>query len=72
VVSGEVPVPTAVEEMLRHDGALQLFERTATEPLQLADVSVPAGAGVAVLLGAANRDPDAFSAPDRLDVGRDP
>jgi cytochrome P450 len=72
VASGKVPVATAVEEMLRHDAALQLFERTATADLRLADVAVPAGSTVAVLLGAANRDPAAFPAPDRFDVGRDP
>jgi cytochrome P450 len=35
-------------------------------------VPVPAGAEVAVLLGAANRDPLVFAAPDVFDIGRDP
>ena len=64
--------PTAVEEMLRWDAPLQLFERTARADTRLGPVTVPAGRKVAALLGAANRDPDAFPDPDRFDVGRDP
>lgn len=63
---------TAVEEMLRYDAPLQLFERTARADTPLGDVLVPAGRKVAALLGAANRDPAAFADPDRFDVGRDP
>jgi len=72
VVSGAVAVPGAVEEMLRHDAPLQLFERTATADVELAGVPVPAGARMAALLGGANRDPAVFDDPDRFDVGRDP
>jgi cytochrome P450 len=69
----EVPTgAAAVEELLRHDSALQLFERTAREPVALGGVSVEAGERVAVLIGAANRDPTVFAGPDRLDVRRDP
>ena len=72
VVSGAVPVPAAVEEMLRHDAPLQLFERTSCADVEVAGVPVPVGAKVAALLGAANRDPAVFADPDRFDVGRDP
>ncbi len=65
-------VPAAVEEMLRFDSALQLFERTATEPVDLDGVTVEAGQKVAVLLGSANRDPDVFAAPDEMRLDRDP
>jgi cytochrome P450 len=61
-----------VEEMLRFDSALQLFERTATEDLEVAGQVVEAGQKVAVLLGAANRDPAVFERPDELDVSRTP
>lgn len=64
-------VPLAVEEMLRYDAPLQLFERTSTAPVRLGDVVVAAGEKVAALLGAANRDPAAFPDPDRFDVTRD-
>ena len=65
-------VEPAVEEMIRFDAPLQLFERTAKEPVRIGDVTIPAGRKVAALLGAANRDPAAFPDPDRLDVGRRP
>ena len=64
--------PTCVEEMLRFDSALQLFERTATEPVELGDVTVEPGQRIAALLGAANRDPAVFADPDIFDAGRDP
>lgn len=63
-------VPVAVEEMLRFDAPLQLFERTATADVPVGDVTVRAGEKIAALLGAANRDPDAFSQPNRFDVRR--
>ncbi|MGH3507883.1 MAG: cytochrome P450 [Nocardioidaceae bacterium] len=72
LVGGEVPVALAVEEMLRFDSALQLFERTATRDVVIGDVRVSAGEKVAVLLGAANRDPEAFERPDDMDIARDP
>jgi cytochrome P450 len=72
LVDDDADPALAVEEMLRFDSALQLFERTATADLEVADVVVPAGEKVAVLLGAANRDPTVFEDADALDVARDP
>jgi cytochrome P450 len=72
LVSGDVATSTAVEEMLRFDSALQLFERTAKADVEVAGQVVPRGARIAVLLGSANRDPQVFSEPDRFDVSRDP
>jgi cytochrome P450 len=72
VVAGEAPVELVVEEMLRYDSALQLFERTATTDVVVAGEIVRAGERVAVLLGSANRDESVFSRPDVLDIGRDP
>ncbi|HSV67326.1 MAG TPA: cytochrome P450 [Mycobacteriales bacterium] len=63
---------SAVEEMLRYDAPLQLFERTATADVEIGGVVVPAGRTVAALLGAANRDPAVFAEPDRFDAGRGP
>ena len=69
-------VPLTVEEMLRFDSALQLFERTATEDVEVGtgddSVVVERGQRIAALLGAANRDPAVFDAPDELRVDRDP
>jgi cytochrome P450 len=63
---------TCVEEMLRHDSALQLFERTATQPVEVGDVTVQPGQKIAALLGAANRDPAVFDTPDAFRPDRDP
>ena len=64
--------PPAVEEMLRFDSALQLFERTATADVEVGGVTVEPGEKIAALLGAANRDPAVFADADTFDVGRDP
>jgi cytochrome P450 len=61
-----------VEEMLRFDSALQLFERTATGPVEVGGVVVEEGQKIAALLGAANRDPAVFPDADTFDVRRDP
>ncbi len=65
-------VALTVEEMLRFDSALQLFERTATEDVEVAGVVVREGQRIASLLGAANRDPAVFARPDDFLVDRDP
>jgi len=65
-------IRTAAEEMIRYDPPLHMFVRTAAAPVEVAGVAIPAGAQVAALLGAANRDPAVFADPDTFDVGRDP
>ncbi len=61
-----------VEEMLRFDSALQLFERTATAQVEVGGVVVEQGQKIAALLGAANRDPAVFADADTFAVDRDP
>ena len=68
----EDQLATCVEEMLRYDSALQLFERTATRPVEVAGVELEPGQKVAALLGAANRDPAVFGDADTFRVDRDP
>ena len=65
-------VPVAVEELLRFDTPLQLFQRTAFADTEIGGEPVRAGERVALLLGSANRDASAFAEPDRLDVARSP
>jgi cytochrome P450 len=65
-------IPSAVEELIRYDSPLQLFERTALADTVVSDVVVEKGQKIAALLGAANRDPAVFAEPDRFDVRRDP
>ena len=63
---------TAVEELLRYDTPLQLFERWVLEDSEICGVQVPRGAELGLMFGSSNRDPDVFADPDRLDVTRDP
>ena len=63
---------TAVEELIRYDPPLQLFERTAVRDTAVDGHAIPAGTKVAALLGAAAHDPQVFARPDELDVGRRP
>jgi len=65
-------LPSAVEELVRFDSPLQLFERTVLADTELAGLPLRAGQTVAALLGAAARDPAVFDTPDELDVGRSP
>ncbi|TDZ96456.1 cytochrome P450 [Mycobacteroides salmoniphilum] len=56
----------AVEEQLRYSSPIQNFYRTAAQDYPVGDAVIPAGARVALLWGAANRDPREFDDPDRF------
>ncbi|WP_344191933.1 cytochrome P450 [Pedococcus aerophilus] len=71
-VTDDAALARLVEEFLRHDSPLHLFERTAKEPTDIGGVHLEPGDKVAALLGAANRDPAVFADPDRFDPTRDP
>jgi cytochrome P450 len=60
----------AVEECLRFDGPVHLTGRTATVDCEVDGVAIEAGQGLVTLLAAANRDPERFPDPDRLDITR--
>jgi cytochrome P450 len=63
-------VKDAVEEVLRLDSSLIAWRRRTTEPVQVGGVSIPQGATVLLVLGAANRDPEVFEEPDAFRPGR--
>ena len=64
-------VPNAVEELLRFDSPVQMSARFLGEPMEAADGTVvPAGSAITLFLGAANRDPEVFADPHRLDLAR--
>jgi cytochrome P450 len=65
-------VASAVEEVLRYDTPVQLTYRTTTQDVDIAGVTIPVESKVALLWGSANRDPEAFAEPDRLDLSRNP
>lgn len=72
ITSGEVPIDIALEELIRYDAALQMFERTATADVEVSGQLVRAGEKIACLMGSANRDAATFADADAFDVGRDP
>jgi cytochrome P450 len=72
ITSGEVSVETALEELIRYDAPLQLFERTATSDVEVSGQLVRSGQKIACLMGSANRDAAVFAGADVFDVGRDP
>ena len=63
---------TAVEEFLRFDAPLQLFERTAMSDTEINGVVIKSGEKIAALLGSANRDEKVFDNPDTFNVSRTP
>lgn len=65
-------VRTAVEEILRFESPNQLGNRITTRATRIGDVELAPQTSVHLVMGAANRDPERFPDPDRLDIARDP
>ncbi|WP_405746497.1 cytochrome P450 [Streptomyces canus] len=63
-------VPRAVEELMRYDTPLQLFERWVLDEIEVDGTTIPRGAEIALLFGSANHDPATFPNPERLDLTR--
>jgi len=63
---------TALEEFMRFDAPLHLFERTATVDTELGGVKMEKGQKIAALIGSANRDSSVFERADEMDLTRDP
>ena len=63
-------LPGAVEEMLRYDAPAQFIARTIESPIELRGVRFSPGTVVSLGLASANRDAEAFAAPDDFDVAR--
>ncbi|MEY4346561.1 MAG: hypothetical protein RJA68_64 [Actinomycetota bacterium] len=63
---------TALEEFMRFDAPLHLFERTATADTELGGVKIEKGQKIAALIGSANRDSTVFENADEMDLTRDP
>jgi hypothetical protein len=63
---------TALEEFMRFDAPLHLFERTATADTLIGGVEIKEGQKIAALIGSANRDETIFSKAETMDVTRDP
>jgi len=65
-------IESAIEEFLRFETPVQVTGRVASEDVEVGGKIIRKGQPVGLLLGAANRDPDQFPDPDRLDIGRTP
>ncbi|MGW5651431.1 cytochrome P450 [Streptomyces humi] len=63
-------IPTAIEELMRYDTPLQLFERWVLDEVEIDGTTIPRGAEIAMLFGSANHDPAVFEAPGALDLTR--
>ena len=70
--ASESATAATVEELLRLDPPLHLFQRYALEDAEFAGVRLRKGDRIGLLLGAANRDPERFPNPNVLDSGRTP
>ncbi|MDN4518361.1 MULTISPECIES: cytochrome P450 [Mycolicibacterium] len=64
-------IGVAIEELLRYDAPVQYNVRRSNHPVTLHGITIPAGAPVFLLGASANRDPDAWTAPDVFDINRD-
>jgi pimeloyl-[acyl-carrier protein] synthase len=60
----------AVEELLRYDSPVQVLGRTALQDMENEGRAIRKGQGIVLLIGSANRDPEVFGQPDRLDINR--
>ncbi|MFD2739815.1 cytochrome P450 [Sulfitobacter aestuarii] len=63
-------VNATVEELLRYDPPLHLFTRYAYADIELGAVTLKKGEQIALILGAAGRDPALHTAPDDFDPAR--
>jgi cytochrome P450 len=64
-------IPNAIEEVLRFECPVQAVARTVAEPIDIGGIPFEKGELIVALIGAANRDPEVFPDPDRLDVKRE-
>jgi cytochrome P450 len=63
---------TAVDELLRYDGPIQMSQRVTLEEVAIGGATIPARRMVILMVAGANRDPEVFDHPDRLVLDRDP
>ncbi|HEY6406896.1 MAG TPA: cytochrome P450 [Ktedonobacteraceae bacterium] len=63
-------LPSAIEELLRYESPSQQTARLAPDDIVLGGKTIRKRQAVIAVMGAANRDPERFPEPDRLDLGR--
>jgi cytochrome P450 len=65
-------IRTAVEEFLRYESSNQLGNRRIVQDAEINGLAIPEGTLITLCIGAANRDPEVFAQPERLDIARAP
>ena len=70
IVADPAVIPAAVEELLRYDGPVVFVPRIATQDVELAGQTIPAGSYVMIAIAVASRDPAEHPDPDTIDFGR--
>jgi pimeloyl-[acyl-carrier protein] synthase len=63
-------IPSAIEELLRYESPSQHTARLAPQDTMLGGKLIRKGQAVIAVMAAANRDPERFPDPDRLDITR--
>jgi pimeloyl-[acyl-carrier protein] synthase len=63
-------IPSAMEELLRYESPVQHTARIAPQDTELGGKQIRKGQAVIAVMAAANRDPERFPDPDRLDIAR--
>ncbi len=63
-------IPSAIEELLRYESPIQYTSRLAPKDVQMGGKTIRKGQAVIAVIGAADRDPERFPDPDRLDICR--
>jgi cytochrome P450 len=65
-------IPNAIEEVLRYDGSIHAFHRTALQEVEVGGVTIPAGSLLLLVYGSANHDETQFTNPELFDISRSP
>jgi cytochrome P450 len=64
-------LPSAIEEALRWESPVQFTSREPLQDVTIADVDIPAGSHISVVIGSGNHDETVFEDPERFDIFRD-
>lgn len=70
VVEDPKKIGGAIEEVLRYSPSIVAWRRKALKDTTVGGVDIPAGAGLLLVMGSANRDETKFEAPETFDISR--
>lgn len=70
IVADPKRIPGAIDEVLRYSGSIVAWRRKALRDAEIGGVRIPAGDGVLLVMGSANRDENVFENPEAFDIER--